>query len=497
MRKEVVKLFIYSSFLAFAVIFFVSPDSYTHHLNGHGDSAWFFLCGKAWMNGLTPYVDFSDSKGPLLWLIYGIGYLLNRTSYIGVFWLSCIAYAITFFYTFKTARIWLSERSSFLATVLMSLAYLNPLLHYETRCEDFCLPFIVLSLYLTCRALYLPENRRSLSCTSFVLGLSFGSLMMLKYNIAAMQSIFPMAILLWAAKEKCHPWRCFGLMTIGFLSVTLPFVIWFATHGYLGAFIHEYFVLTFASTAHHSSSTSFFLGFLSPLTWPIAAVLLALVITGALLLSRQLSHWRWFPLIAFLFFLLIIVQNATCNYYYAIGTPFLLFLAVGLLLNIPISWRGALERGLPWLSMLTVLLCIYTNIEMKDKIGNLFFQDSIQHRAYSEISSAMISDDHPTIVYLGYMNGYGVPSEALPGCKYFARQDGELPFMLQDALDACSKTRTDYVVVDMDSTAYCRHVESAGYHKLVVDSTATRQVLYGKEKGKVNNSTTRARNRDV
>ena len=27
------------------------------------------------MNGLTPYVDFTDSKGPLLWLIYGIGYL--------------------------------------------------------------------------------------------------------------------------------------------------------------------------------------------------------------------------------------------------------------------------------------------------------------------------------------------------------------------------------------------------------------------------------------
>ena len=42
---------------------------------GHNDSAWFFMCGKAVMNGLTPYVDFTDSKGPLLWLIYGIGYL--------------------------------------------------------------------------------------------------------------------------------------------------------------------------------------------------------------------------------------------------------------------------------------------------------------------------------------------------------------------------------------------------------------------------------------
>lgn len=30
----------------------------------HGDSSWFFMGGKAWMSGLTPYVDFTDSKGP-------------------------------------------------------------------------------------------------------------------------------------------------------------------------------------------------------------------------------------------------------------------------------------------------------------------------------------------------------------------------------------------------------------------------------------------------
>ena len=29
------------------------------------------------MNGMVPYVDFTDSKGPSLWLIYGIGYLLS------------------------------------------------------------------------------------------------------------------------------------------------------------------------------------------------------------------------------------------------------------------------------------------------------------------------------------------------------------------------------------------------------------------------------------
>ena len=479
MRREDVKPILLVSLLSLTILFCVSPDSYTHHLNGHGDSSWFYMCGKAWMNGMTPYVDFSDSKGPLLWLIYGIGYLLSPTNYLGVFWLSWIAYTITFFLTWTTARIWLSERSSYMATVLMSLAYFNPLLHYEIRCEDFCLPFILLSLYLTCRALYASPDHKRTSATSFILGFAFGCLLLLKYNLAAMQSIFPLIILLWSFKEKRQPWRQFFFITAGFLTITLPFLLWFALHGNLGAMVQEYFVLTYKTTSHNSDTSNFVLGFLSPLTLIIALAMLALGIIGILLVTYRLSRWRWVPLIAFLFFFIIIVQNATCNYYYTIGTPFLLFLAIGFCMHLPSHWQMWMERHVSWLSGLTVLLCVYFNIEMNDKIGNLFYQDSPQFRSYSEISSAMSLKEHPTVVYLGFMNGYDVPPKALPGCKYYARQDGELPFMLNEALTACAGQKADFVIVDIDSTAYRRHVELSGYHPMIVDSVTSRQVLYG------------------
>jgi hypothetical protein len=48
------------------VLLLISKDSYTHDLFNKADSGWFFMCGKAWMSGLRPYVDFADSKGPLL-----------------------------------------------------------------------------------------------------------------------------------------------------------------------------------------------------------------------------------------------------------------------------------------------------------------------------------------------------------------------------------------------------------------------------------------------
>ena len=58
--------------IAIATVIFLlllSHDSYLYLSGPRVDSAWFFMCGKAWMNGMVPYVDFADSKGPLLWLI--------------------------------------------------------------------------------------------------------------------------------------------------------------------------------------------------------------------------------------------------------------------------------------------------------------------------------------------------------------------------------------------------------------------------------------------
>ena len=94
---------------AFLLLFILSTDSYTHDLFPRVDSACFFTAGKAWMNGMVPYVEFTDSKGPLLWLIYGIGYLISHHDYIGVFWISCLWYSFTFYYMFLTAEVFLAD----------------------------------------------------------------------------------------------------------------------------------------------------------------------------------------------------------------------------------------------------------------------------------------------------------------------------------------------------------------------------------------------------
>lgn len=104
------KNYIILSLFVFVVLLFVSSDSYTHHKFYHWDSVVFFTSGKAWVNGMVPYVDYADSKGPLLWFINWFGYIISPHDYTGIFWLSWISFTILYFffirqlfYTFKTS----------------------------------------------------------------------------------------------------------------------------------------------------------------------------------------------------------------------------------------------------------------------------------------------------------------------------------------------------------------------------------------------------------
>ena len=95
--------------MSFVLLFFLSPDSYVRQVFGRLDSAMFFTQGHAWLKGMVPYVDFTDSKGPLLLAIYALGAWLSPTTYHGVFWISVIVYTLIFFFLYHAARLLLDD----------------------------------------------------------------------------------------------------------------------------------------------------------------------------------------------------------------------------------------------------------------------------------------------------------------------------------------------------------------------------------------------------
>lgn len=105
------------------------------------------MCGKALMNGYIPYEEFADSKGLLLWVIYGVAYLIDHYSYVGVYWVLCLFYWATLYIDYKIARLWLPKVSSLLASMAMAvpLWYWN-FIQKLKQSTSVCLLFLFFSI---------------------------------------------------------------------------------------------------------------------------------------------------------------------------------------------------------------------------------------------------------------------------------------------------------------------------------------------------------------
>lgn len=473
-------LLLFFTALATFVLFFVSADSYFNDLHSRVDSAWFFMCGKAWMNGLVPYVDFSDSKGPLLWLIYGIGYLLSPTNYHGVFWISCFWYGLIYFFIYKIARLFLPDTSrAILCSILMSIVLFNPWFHDEIRAEDFSLLFMIISLYEMSRLVWtdLPTKNRSF----FILGICFAALLMIKYNIAAMQAIIVLACLIvFVKKEKCiflPLLLCFG----GCLSVLSPFIIYFLSKGILTPFIQEYFLNTFSTLAGHYFDNSpnlllrtqqqFSGNLLITYLFEWAGVIYeahigarcALILLGAYLFSQKQVVYRFLPLLVSFWGIAITIRHHF-SYYFTACSPFFIFLFI-CLLSLP---KYVSKRTLFALSISVVCYSIISHILFFNYKCIKFNHNKNQQDFYA-IASCIHQVKAPTIAYAGGGEcGFGITENVLPAGKYWSLQWGANEKMKLEHKELILSGKADFIVVRFESFLEPlglskQDIENAGY----------------------------------
>ena len=76
------------------IILFTSKCSPLYPFNDWVDANAFFTTGQGIFNGIVPYRDLFEQKGLLLYFIYGIGYLISHTSFIGIYFFEVIFWSI-------------------------------------------------------------------------------------------------------------------------------------------------------------------------------------------------------------------------------------------------------------------------------------------------------------------------------------------------------------------------------------------------------------------
>ena len=107
-------LIIWSFVCAAVILLFTTRSSVLFLCNNWDDANSYFSMGKGMMNGLVIYRDLYDQKGPYLYLLYGIAYLISHKTFFGVFLLVWLPLC---------QRGWIGHRLDILAVVMQSVVF--------------------------------------------------------------------------------------------------------------------------------------------------------------------------------------------------------------------------------------------------------------------------------------------------------------------------------------------------------------------------------------
>ena len=228
------KIFLHAALILTSVAFvmvFSYSTSPLYNLLG-GDSAIFQVVGKYWAQGYLPYVNVFDHKGPLIFFVNMLGYMIHpRTGLmvpqIILMYISCV-------FMWKIFGLFAHGKTKIFFFALTMLYYAE---HYweGNNAGEYTMPFLMAATYFFLRTLKISDDGKFYCppTIGFVYGLSFGGCVLLRASNAMPTCCYAFltAIFLLQAREFKILLKNFLSFAAGFAVIVAPFAIYFAAHG--------------------------------------------------------------------------------------------------------------------------------------------------------------------------------------------------------------------------------------------------------------------------
>lgn len=230
-KKIFAALFIFG----FLLIFFCSKMSPLYPFNEWSDVNLYFNIGKAIAHGKVPYTEAFDHKGPLIFFIYSIGYLISNTDFSGMYLIESLAWVIILFAGYFTARLFLDKIYAFIAALSFSVISLSHIQEGGSA-EEFILVFQAVSLYLFVRYFKDKETTEHNPVHMFTHGLMCAMVLLIKMNLIIFW-FFPLLavfIPLMIRKDFRNFIQNAGMYLVGIAVIMLPMCIYFMANNALG-----------------------------------------------------------------------------------------------------------------------------------------------------------------------------------------------------------------------------------------------------------------------
>ena len=256
---------------------------YEHHpFWFHGDSGIFQEMGVCLVQGGTPYVDLFDHKGPMLWFIQALG--IWSSPRWGIMALQSISLFLILILWYKTARLIIEKPRVSIVVALSGLLFLMAFYQRGNLCEEWCLPFISLPIYLYfLRWKNAPQNQSLYtSPDSFIIGLCVGVISMIRLNNTAPIIGFVLWDFIACIKHKEYKrlWTDIAAISGGILIVFAGCALFYLTKaGWNGVYEMIYGTFIFNHLYFEKKSSLPFLSTIQHYILPIVFILILILLT--------------------------------------------------------------------------------------------------------------------------------------------------------------------------------------------------------------------------
>ncbi len=410
-------------FLVVFAVMITLHSSVVNPLSGdNSNDSWVFrYMGMLIAKGGMPYRDAFDQKGPLLYFIEYLGYILQRE--YGIWILEVLSMTLLLVFTYALCRKLLSIIFSAICCIV-SVGSLS-LFFSGNMSEEFALPFIAGSIYIfSDYFLFGKYNHvRIILC-----GFCLGCVLMLRPNMIALWIVMSLAVIINEVKNnKIFPVKFSLLFIVGICMSVLPFIIWLYLNDAFDDFIMQYLL----HNATYTSGPYSIIGHIKLVLAFANGSLLIIPIVFLLIIGFGYKQYKFYN-ITFVCFIIINVFLCSISVrgFYHYGMPLVVSHAYPLALFTKILYDAYNNKGKNIYKYIIYLLIITYSFPFILFISNNIVsfvnaQINYQPSRYDVIVIEEIkelTDPDDRILVLGHGSRIYYESDRLCSAKYFIQE---------------------------------------------------------------------------
>ena len=455
MKQKKLKIFIYCLMISFLFLMICSKSSFLYSLNVWADANCFFTMGKAMFNGKILYLDLFDQKGPLLFFYYALASLISYKTFIGVFIIEIVSFAVFLYYAYKTLKLYLKEDISILMLPIISFCILTlKAFTHGGSAEEFILPMLMYSLYSLIKFLKKPNLKYNFKY--FMLnGLMAGLVLTIKFSILGFWFGFMLGLLIFYIKKG--KWKIGILSSLTFVVAMfiplIPWIIYFSINNALETFFNSYVLYNILYYPSQSNFTVRLLNvFIKPMGFMIKSPNYGIpffIGMGSIMFEDKIIKdkiSKTIILLTFFFLCLgIFLGGISFRYYYLILTPYMIFGIIRICIYFQENYHHKKIREIIYILLISILMMSALVFGKNTKM--LKTHQSLVQYQFGEIINKKKS---ATLLNYGFLDGgFYTVTGIIPNIKYFQKQNVDykaFPYIIKAQNKAIKNKKIDFVV---------------------------------------------------